>query len=126
MLNKLMMYDSFKVCLFGVSVAFIFLYLLFTAVTVKADTVSGNQQEETQEESGEESYPEDEEHAQDFQTDQADSETSGQPLYMDQELTNSVVAFQNFSYKIDLVNTILLVIITGCMIALLIVLWFVR
>lgn len=126
MFYKLIMDDSFKVSLFGVSVAFIFLYMLFTAVTVKADTVSGNQQEETQEESVEETYPEDEEHAQDIQADQTDSETSGQPLYMDQELANSVVAFQNFSYKIDLVNTILLVIITGFMIALLIVLWFLR
>ena len=126
MFYKLMMDDSFKVSLFGVSVAFIFLYLLFTAVTVKADTVSGNQQEETQEESVDETYLEDEEHAQDIQANQIDSETSGQPLYMDQELVNSVVAFQNFSYKIDLVNTILLVIITGCMIALLIVLWFLR
>lgn len=126
MFYKLMMDDSFKVSLFGVSVAFIVLYMLFTAVTVKADTVSGNQQEETQEESVDETYPEDEEHAQNIQTDQTDSETSGQPLYMDQELVNSVVAFQNFSYKIDLVNTILLVIITGCMIALLIVLWFAR
>lgn len=125
MLNKLMMDDSFKVSLFGIAVAFIFLYLLFTAVTVKADTVSGNQPEETQEES-EETPPEDEEHAQDIQADQIDSETAGQPIYMDQEFTDSVVAYQNFSYKIDLVNTILLVIITGCMIALLIVLWFVR
>lgn len=50
----------------------------------------------------------------------------GQALYMDSEFTDSLVDYLNFSYKVDLLQLILLALLFGSVLALGVVEWFTK
>lgn len=129
----------------GIAIAFFLLLFAFVAgraTVCKADTVSDNSMEATcvnNDVEAKETLPDNQtDDKADFSDDtdnnevgineniSSDTTETGQNLYMDTELADSVLMYLNYSYKIQFVTAVLLLLLLGAVTALLIVMWFMR